>query len=149
MSLRSTDLIHQIADLVVHSFKFPFVHYSVLHEDRMLDLIEELESTLPDELKQAQEVVAQREKLMAEARKEAEEIVGQARLQARSLLAENDLVKAAQAEADRIRQDLSAESTRTLAGADRYADDTLAELEAKVSRALATVQNGRQQLNIS
>lgn len=149
MSVRSMDLIHQIADLVVHSFKFPFVHYSVIHEDRMLDLIEELESTLPEEIKQAQEVVAQREKLLAEARKEAEEIVGQARLQARALLAENDLVKAAQAEAERIRQDLAAESARTMAGADRYADDTLAELEAKVSRALATVQNGRQQLNIS
>lgn len=149
MSARSMDLIHQIADLVVHSFKFPFVHYSVIHEDRMLDLIEELESTLPEELKQAQEVVAEREKILAEARKEADEILGQAKLQARTLLAENDLVKAAQAEAERLRHDLAAESARTLAGADRYADDTLAELEAKVSRALATVQNGRQQLNIS
>jgi len=147
--MRSTDLIHQIADLVVHSFKFPFVHYSVIHEDRMLDLIEELETTLPDELKQAQEVVANREKLLAEARKEADEIVGQAKLQVRTLLGENEIVKQAQAEADRIKQDLAAEAATARSGADRYCDEVLADLEAKVSRALATVQNGRQQLNIS
>ncbi len=147
--MRSLDLIHQIADLVVHSFKFPFVHYSVLHEDRMLDLIEELEATLPEEFKQAQEVVAERDKVLAAARQEADELINQARLQARALLADNELFKQAQVEAERVRHDLAVEIAKTQAGADRYAEEVLSDLEAKVSRALATVQNGRQQLNIS
>ncbi|MBM3267860.1 MAG: hypothetical protein FJZ01_09450 [Candidatus Sericytochromatia bacterium] len=147
--MRSLDLIHQIADLVVHSFKFPFVHYSVVHEDRLLDLIEELEATLPEEFKQAQEVVSERERVLGTARQEADEIVNQAKLQARTLLSESEIFKHAQQEADRIRHDLAVEISKTQAGADRYAEEVLSDLEAKVSRALGTVQNGRQQLNIS
>jgi vacuolar-type H+-ATPase subunit H len=147
--MRSLDLIHQIAHLVVHSFKIPVMHYSVIPEDPMLDLIEELEATLPQEFKEAAEVAQEREKILAEARKEAEEILNQAKLNARSLLSDNEVYKAAQSEIERMRQDLAAESSKSQSGADRYADEVLSDLEAKIGRALATVQNGRQQLNIS
>lgn len=147
--VKSQELIHQIGDLVMHSFKFPFVHYTVLNEDRFLDMLEELEISLPEELKQAQEVIANRDKILADAKRDAEETVSQAKLQARTLLSDSEILRQATTEAERIRQDLVAEQQKSQVGAERYADDTLAELEAKVTRALATVQNGRTQLNLS
>lgn len=147
--MRSIDLIHQIANAVVQSFKLPFCHFSVVNEDLLLDLIEELETTLPEALAHAQEVLAQQGRLIAEARQEAEDIINNAKLQARSLVNESEVLKHALAEAERLRQDAAAEVLRTQSGADRYAEEVLSELESKVARALATVQNGRQQLSLS
>ncbi|MBI6545606.1 MAG: hypothetical protein HY692_02360 [Cyanobacteria bacterium NC_groundwater_1444_Ag_S-0.65um_54_12] len=145
--MKAQELIHQLGEMVIRGFKVPFVHYTVLQEDRILDLLEELELSLPEELLRAQEVIAQREHLFDEARRKADDILQQAKQQARVLVSESEIVKQANSEAERMQQEIAAEVQRQQAGADSYADEILAELEAKVSRALSTVQNGRQSVN--
>ncbi|MBU6428139.1 MAG: ATP synthase F0 subunit B [Cyanobacteria bacterium REEB65] len=145
-SMKAHNLVHVVGETVINAIKIPFSRLSLINEDRLLDLIEELEGALPAELQRAEELLAERDKVLAEARRQADEIVGQARSQAQHLVAESSVLKAAMAEAERIRQELDLEQQRQQAGADRYADEVLADLESKLSRALSTVQNGRQSL---
>lgn len=115
----------------------------------MLDLLEELRRNLPQELSAAQAVLTQRDELLAEAQRQAEQILADARMAAHQMVRESELVKAAEAEADRVRSDLARDIQSQQSGADRYADEVLAELESKIARALSTIQNGRTQLNAS
>ena len=145
-AMKSQNLIHQIGDLVINAIKIPFSRFTLLNEDRILDLLEDLETSLPEELKKAEEVLVDRDKLLAEARHQAEEILTQARQQALVLISEHEITRSAQSEVERLRGEIELESAKNLSGADRYADEVLADLEAKIARALATIQNGRQAL---
>lgn len=125
----------------------PFSSRAVIDEERLLDLLEELRASLPKELAAASSLIAQRDELLKEAKRRAEEIVGEAREMAVQLVSESTLVAAAQAEANRVRHEAARDILSQQAGADRYADEVLAELESKIARALSTIQNGRSQLS--
>ncbi len=147
--MKAQNLIHSLGETVINAIKIPFFHYTLINEDRILDLIEELEAALPEELERAETLVAQRDQILAEARQKADEILAQARIQAQSLISQEEITKAAIGETERIRQEFEIEQQRQQAGAERYADEMLAELESKLSRVMATVQNGRQMLNVN
>lgn len=113
----------------------------------MLDLVEELRNLIPPEVNQAQELVAQRDQILEEARREAEAIVAEARQQAATMTSEHVITQEAVLEAERIRKQLEHDIQQQQAGADRYSEELLSELETKISRALTIIQNGRNMLN--
>jgi vacuolar-type H+-ATPase subunit H len=145
--MKSYQLLHMMGDLIIHAPKIPFTQFAIFNENKLLDLLEECEGSLPEELRKANEVMEQQVRILEVARKEADEILERARAQAKALVADHEIVSAAHQEAEKVRQDASAELQRNQAMADRYADDTLAELEGRIARALTTVQNGRGQLS--
>lgn len=113
----------------------------------MLDLLEALRTALPKEIEEAQKLVGQRDELLREAHSKAETMLEETRRQAAQLVSASELVRSTQEEAQRVRDDLARDIQSQQAGADRYADEVLAELEAKIARALVTIQNGRGQLH--
>lgn len=138
-----------IEEVVIKSVKVPFSSRAIVDEERLLDLLEELRASMPREIAAAQSLLAQHDELLKEATRRAEEIVGEAREMAVQLVNESTLVQAAQAESERLRHEAARDIIQQQAGADRYADEVLAELESKIARALSTIQNGRSQLNTS
>lgn len=140
-------MLFNLEELVIKSIKVPFSSRAILDEERLLDLLEELRTALPKEIEEAQAVMAQRDELLNEAQRRAEAILQDARETASRMVDENEVISAANAEAEKVRADLAREMQVQQAGADRYADEVLAELEAKIARALSTIQNGRSQLN--
>lgn len=138
-----------IEEVVIKSVKVPFSSRAVIDEERLLDLLEELRAAIPKELMAAKAMLAQRDELLLEAHRRAEEIVGEAREMVVQLVSQSSMVAAAEAEAERLRQEAARDIVLQQAGADRYADEVLAELESKIARALSTIQNGRSQLTTS
>ena len=147
--MKAQNLIHSLGETLINAIKIPFSHYSLINEDRVLDLVEELEASLPKELEEAEKILAERDRILVDARRQAEEIVAAARAQAHVMVTEDEITKAALSEVERIRQEHEIEHQRQQANAERYADDVLSDLESKLSRALSTVQNGRQALPVS
>jgi len=127
--------------------RIPFSSRALVDEDRLLDLVEELRNLIPPEIQQAQELVAQRDQMLADAKREAELLVVEARRQAHSLTADHSITQEALAEAEKVRKQLEQDALSQQAGADRYAEELLVDLETKISRALTIIQNGRGMLN--
>ncbi|MNU02967.1 hypothetical protein D3C72_2468350 [compost metagenome] len=71
----------------------------------------------------------------------------EARRQAQALTADHTITQEALQEADRVRKQLEQDAQSQQAGADRYAEELLVDLEAKIARALTIIQNGRTMLN--
>jgi cell division septum initiation protein DivIVA len=89
----------------------------------------------------------QADRLLAESRAEAERILEQAQIQAERLVADSEVLKIAKAQADEIRAYAERESLQLRRGADRYAHDALAKLEATVARILSEVERGKSTLD--
>ncbi len=68
----------------------------VVDADKVRDLIDDIRLNIPSEIKQAKAIVSDRTDIISGAKKEAESIIRKAEDRARSLVAQEQVVKAAQ-----------------------------------------------------
>jgi hypothetical protein len=137
-------LIDRLEELFNESRPIPFTHNVVVDEDRMLDLIDQMRVAIPDEVKKAQQLLAQRDRIMAQAQEAANRTVQLARDKSEELVQRDPIVQSAQTRAEQIIQQSTMETEVTKREADEYVLVTLTRLEAELQRLLNQVQNGIQ-----
>ena len=135
-------LVDRLEDLLNQSRPLPFTHNVIVDEDRMLDIIDQMRVAIPEEVKKAQQMTAQRDRILAQAQEEANRTLAIAREKSDQLVERDAIVQAAQARADQILADAGAEIEQTRQEADRYVIDTLTHLEMELERFLNQVRNG-------
>ena len=72
-------LIDRLEELFNESRPIPFTHNVIVDEDRMLDLIDQMRVAIPEEMKKAQQLLAQRDRTLAQAQEEANRTLALAR----------------------------------------------------------------------
>jgi cell division septum initiation protein DivIVA len=135
-------LIDRLEEILNESRPFPFTHNVFVDEDRVLDIIDQMRVAIPDEVKKAQQLLAQRDRLLAQAQEEANRTLSLAREKSEQLVDRDAIVQAAQARADQIVSLAHADVDNTKGEADQYALDTLTRLEIEMDRVLTQVRNG-------
>ena len=135
-------LIDRLEELLNHSRPLWFTHNVIVDEDRMLDLIDQMRVAIPDEVKKAQQVLAQKNRVLAQAQEEANRTVAIAKEKQEQLLERDAIVQSAQARAEEILNQARLEVENTRHQADDYVIDTLRRLEVELDRYLTQVRNG-------
>ena len=135
-------LIDRLEELLNHSRPLWFTHNVIVDEDRMLDLIDQMRVAIPDEVKKAQQVLAQKNRILAQAQEEANRTVAIAKEKQEQLLERDAIVQSAQARAEEILNQARLEVENTRHQADDYVIDTLRRLEVELDRYLTQVRNG-------
>ena len=104
MSNNSTeDIIGTLYDMVQDARSMPLAaDKCILERDRVLDLLDEVISRLPAEIKQSRTIVESRNELIAQARREAEGILQKANEQASELVSKEEIYKAAKKRAEEL-----------------------------------------------
>jgi cell division septum initiation protein DivIVA len=135
-------LVDRLEELLNQSRPFPFTHNVMVDEDRMLDLIDQMRVAIPDEVKKAQQLMAQRDRILAQAQEEANRTLSIAREKSEQLVERDSIVQAAQARAEQIVAQARADIENTKHDADDYVVETLTKLEMELERYLTQVRNG-------
>src|SRR4029434_1803634 len=107
-----TSRLSELEEMVRDAKSMPLSSSALLNRDEVLNLIEDLKSSLPDEIKQARWVVEHREELLAEARRAAGAMVEQARAEQLRLASHEAVMQRAKDEAERIVQEAEEDSRR-------------------------------------
>ena len=139
-------LIDRLEELFNESRPIPFTHNVIVDEDRMLDLIDQMRMAIPEEVKKAQQVVTQRDKMLAQAQEEANRTLALAREKSEQLVDRDTIVQSAQVRSDQVLAQIRDEAEATRRDADKYVVETLAGLEIQLERFLTEVRNGIQVL---
>lgn len=135
-------LIDRLEELFNDAKAVPFTHNVVVDEDRMLELIDQMRIAIPEEVKKAQQVVAQRDRVMAQAQEEANRTLQLARDKADQMMQKDIIAQEAQRRADQIIAQARAEAEATRADADNYVLDTLMQLQDQIAKMSNQVSNG-------
>lgn len=135
-------LIDRLEELFNESRPIPFTHNVIVDEDRMLDLIDQMRVAIPEEVKKAQQVLAQKDRILAQAQEEANRTLALAREKSEQLIERDALVQSAQARAEQILAQQKADAEIQRIEADKYVVDTLKNLEMELERYLNQVRNG-------
>jgi hypothetical protein len=135
-------LVDRLEELFNESRPIPFTHNVIVDEDRMLDLIDQMRVAIPDEMKKAQQVMSQRDRILAQAQEEANRTLSLAREKSEQLMERDSLAQAARIRADEIEAQAEREADKTKREADNYVIDTLSRIEYELERLLNQARNG-------
>jgi cell division septum initiation protein DivIVA len=135
-------LVDRLEELFNESRPIPLTNNVVVDEDRMLDLIDQMRVAIPEEVKSAQKLLAERDRTLAQAQEEAQRTLTLAREKSEGLVERDSIVESSKARAQQVlgQAQLDAEATRR--EADEYVLSTLIDLEVHLERVLSQVRNG-------
>jgi vacuolar-type H+-ATPase subunit H len=135
-------LVDRLEELFNESRPIWLTHSVIVDEDRMLDIIDQMRVAIPEEIKKAQQIIAQRDRILAQAKEEANRTLGLAREKADKTLEDNEIIQAAKARADEIITQSQQEAVESQREADNYILETLTGLELHLDRMITQVRNG-------
>ncbi len=147
-------LIDRLERLLNESWRMPLSTYLVINEDDFLDVIDLMRTAIPQEIKEAEKLQRERERVIAQAQEEAERIIQLAQQDAARALESHELIRAAEQRANTIIERAQREAQVLKQEADEYArqvllslNDQLAVMEKQLNALLTTVRNGLQTLS--
>ena len=135
-------LIDRLEELFNESKTIPLTRNVMVDEDRMLDIIDQMRIAIPEEVKKAQQLLGQRDRVLAQAQEEANRTIDIARQKADQMVAKDMIAVEAQRRADQILAQARTEAENIRADADDYVVDSLHQLQAELERNLNQVRNG-------
>jgi len=138
--------LQQLEDLVREAKSMPLSSSALLNREEVLELVEEMKESLPDEIKQARWVVKDREELLGKARAEAERLVEQGHDDQLRLAQKEEVVTRAREEADRIVGEADERARAMRLEAEDYVDAKLAQFEIVLRRLQEESQGSARQL---
>lgn len=139
--------LEQIAELVENARAMPMSASCIVNRGEVLGLLEEIRGLLPEDLRHAQMLLADRESVVDEGRREAARLLVRAEEERQSLTEETEIVREARVEAERIRAQALVDAQTMRAEADDYVDTKLANFEVVLDKTLAAVHRGRDKLS--
>lgn len=135
-------LVDRLEELFNNSRPIPLSRSVVVDENAFMDIIDQMRISIPDDIKKSQQIIAQKDRILAQAQEEANRTLALAREKSEKMIEKSDVYLAAQAKADQITEQARREASQTQLDADRYVVETLTKLEAEMNRILAQVRNG-------
>lgn len=140
-------LLEQLENLIEDSPRVPLTGKSLIATDDLYDILDQLRVSLPEEVKRAEWVSKEKERLLDEGRAEAQKMVEQAKEYIQNVIDESEILRLAKEEAAAVVETAQEEADRIAQGASDYGQEVLATLEVQLERVLETVRRGQAELN--
>lgn len=127
--------------------KLPLTNNVVLDQAAVLELIDQLRVSVPDEVRQAKRITEEATRIAERAREEGDQVIARAQAQAAQMLEERELVQMAQQRAAELIDAAQNEASEVRRGADEYAAGVLIRLEGECIKALTSIKRGLDMLD--
>jgi primosomal protein N' len=135
-------LVDRLEELFNQSRPIPFTHNVIVDEERMLNLIDQMRVAIPEEVKKAQQILTQRDRVLAQAQEEANRTLNIAREQSEQLKSKDAIVQAAQVRAEQLLSQARLDAENLRHESDDYVIKTLQRAEIELENSLSQVRNG-------
>lgn len=141
-------LVDRLEQTLAESRRLPLTSSLVVDEDRIFNIVDQMRVSIPEEVKRASRVEAEKERILAQAKEEADRIRDLAKQEASELVRRDSIMGSAQQRSDTILERARREADMMRAESDSYALSVLAKLEEDLLRSLSVVRNGMHKLEI-
>jgi vacuolar-type H+-ATPase subunit H len=135
-------LIDRLETMIRAGRRMPITNKLMMDEQELVDLVDQMRTVLPEEIRYAKHVLREKEQILSDAQSQADEILRVARQQADLMVEKEGLLKQAKQQADEIRRQAQEEAERVQVGADNYVRQVLSDLSDSLQRQLASINKG-------
>ncbi len=138
-------LIDELSEVVDAAFTLPLSGgKTVVNTERIREIIEEMKTNLPQEVRQAKNIAADRNNIINNAKEEAEATIQKAEERAKAMVAQNEIVRQAQQRAGEIISDANQKAAEIKRAANVYIDKIMKKADDELSAELADIKRTRQ-----
>ncbi|HET6445167.1 MAG TPA: ATPase [candidate division Zixibacteria bacterium] len=139
-------LIDRLEQVLAESRRIPLSANLIVDEDRLFNIIDQMRVSIPEEVKRANRVEAEKDRILAQAHEEGDRIRELAKHEATDLVRRDTVMVSAQQRADTILERARRDAEMIRQDSDVYALDVLAKLEEDLLRSLSVIRNGMRKL---
>ncbi len=139
-------ILKRLLNVVATAKSMPLSSSVMVSREEVTALVQTALDALPEELRQARWLLRERDVFMAERQREAEALMSEVRAQAEQMVQRTEIVRQANAVAQRILDDANEEARALRNQAEDFVDTKLAGMEIVLDRLTRTVQAGRAKL---
>jgi regulator of protease activity HflC (stomatin/prohibitin superfamily) len=142
------DRIDEIISLVEQARSVPMSRTNFMFDrNEMIAILDELRAELPSDLRRAVALLEERDKIIDAGKREADRIIGEGETEHARLVSVNEITVSAEHEGARIIGESRAEAQRLREEVDDYVDTALANFEQFLTRALSSIERGRDKMH--
>lgn len=135
-------LVDRLEQALNESTRIPLSAYLLVNEEKVYSLLDQMRVAVPEEIKRANRIEAEKDRILAQAKEEAERIRELSRQEAGELVKRDAIVNAAQHRAENILERARRDAEALRQDADVYIVDVLQRLEQDLARTMTVVRNG-------
>lgn len=139
-------LLDQLEEVLGGGSRVPLTSRTLVDEQEILDILDQIRVSIPDELKAAKRLTQERDQVIADAQLEADRITHQAEVQAAEQVAQHNVVLEAERRAADIEDRALHQAEETRREADAYAYRVLQKLRDQIAQVAQTVDRGMSEL---
>jgi len=148
---RLYETVDELTTVIENARSVPMSSSCMVPRDHLLDLLDDLRESLPEDVQAAGAIVEQRTEILQQAQAEAERLTGRTRGESEQLLTSarrqrDDLLAQAQADAEDIVAEAEAEAQRLVAEAVAHREAVLADAQAQHAEILAAAHAEHERL---
>lgn len=147
---RVEELLNEIQGIMEDAKAVPLTGgKSLIDTEQILDIIDEIQDSLPSEVRQAKNIVADRSQIITEAKREAEGIIREAEEKKKQMVNESEIVKAAHAQANEILNDVKAKTADMRRAASEFVEDVMKKTDEAITYQLTELRKTRQNIKMT
>ena len=142
-------LVDRLENLIATSRRMPLVNQIIVKESDILNIVDQLRTTIPDEIKQARRIIQDKERILAQAQADANALLARAREESEQAVNREGLLKAAEARSQELVRRAEEEAEQLKNEADGYVVETLRALrdhlgniEMDIGRSILSIEKG-------
>lgn len=140
-------LVDELSQLIDEAWSLPLSGgKTVINAERARELIDEIKTNMPQEIRQAKSIAADRNAILSKAKEEAESIVQKAEERAKAMIAQSEIVRQAKQKSDEIIFDANQKSAEIKNAANAYLDNLLKRADEELTANLAQLKKTREGL---
>jgi cell division septum initiation protein DivIVA len=142
------DRIDEIIAMVEQARSVPMSRNNcMVDRGEMIGLLDQLRAELPSELRKAAALIEERDRILDKGKREAERIISEGEAEHARLVSVNEITVSAEHEGARVIGEARSEAQRLREEVDDYVDTALANFEQFLTRALASIERGRDKMH--
>ncbi len=138
-------LVDRLEELVGMGKRVPLSNRVMVEEEEFLSLVDQLRVAVPNEIKQAQRVIKERERIIGEAQDEARSIVKAAQDRAELLLSQHGVLAEARVRGEEILRRAEEERQRTRGQTELFFMEQIQLVEDAIRRGMAVMAEAAEQ----
>ena len=142
----SIEKLNTAITLIEEARSVPLSASCVVHRGEILEILEGAREYLPSDLNSAEQIIADRDRIIEEGRASAESMIATAREDVARMVEQTAIVQSARDEAQRILDDARDIAAQEREEVEAYIDGRLATLEVILNKTMDAVARGRERL---
>lgn len=145
--MRVEEILEELEELVKDAWSLPLTGgKGFINIERVNELISEIRDELPNELRQAKAIIADRSQIINEAKEESETIVASAEKKAKFMVERDEIVKQAQKMSEEMIMDSKIKAREIKQATNAYIDEIIKRTDDTLTEAVAELRKTRQSL---